>query len=102
MTLYYKIVFSILASEIAALTFLIGPLPHTVRRAIANLSSNTGVVVSSLAYAIKIALLIDMVFFVDTVNRLRVITANAALAGAESPGQIHDVATQTSFHARKS
>lgn len=44
-------------TEIAALTTLILPLPLAVRKRMATIASNTGPIVSSVAYAIKMALM---------------------------------------------
>jgi len=102
MTLYYKLVFALLATEIATLTALISPLPQKARRVISDLQNNTGPVVSSIAYSVKIMLLLDMVFFVDSVNRYRTITTEAAKSKADNPAIVHDVATESSFRARTS
>jgi len=87
-----------MAAEMATFVFLVLPLPFTVRKKLFTfLSENT--VIAKLAYGLKISFIFVAILFVDAVQRMVRITAQADTS--DSNQGMHDVRTETNFAARK-
>ncbi|OCH92580.1 endoplasmic reticulum protein [Obba rivulosa] len=99
MTVYYTLTFLLLASEMATFCVLVAPLPHALRKRLFRFLSESPFV-AKLAYAIKIAFIFVGILFVDAVQRMWRVTAEADFAKTSSPGS-QDVRAETNFAARK-
>ncbi|EMD31071.1 hypothetical protein CERSUDRAFT_120122 [Gelatoporia subvermispora B] len=99
MTVYYTLTFMLLASEMATFCALVAPLPHALRKRLFRFLSESPLV-AKLAYGVKIAFIFVAILFVDAVQRMWRVTAEADLAKTSAPGA-QDVRAETNFAARK-
>ncbi|KAG8740781.1 hypothetical protein FRC10_003890 [Ceratobasidium sp. 414] len=98
MTIYYTLTFMLLAAEMATFCLLVMPMPFVARRKLFRFLTES-VVVAKIAYALKISFIFVGVLFVDAVQRMLRVTAEAqqakTAAGAAS------VQTETNHAAKK-
>jgi len=99
MTVYYTMTFLLLASEMATFCLLVSPLPYAIRKRLFRFLSES-VIVAKLAYGLKITFIFVAVLFVDALQRMWKVTAEADMA-KNSGGGMHDVRAETNFAARK-
>ncbi|KIP02354.1 hypothetical protein PHLGIDRAFT_26617 [Phlebiopsis gigantea 11061_1 CR5-6] len=99
MTVYYTLTFMLLASEMATFCVLVAPLPYAVRKRLFRFLSESPVV-AKFAYGLKIAFIFVAVLFIDALQRMWRVTAEADIA-KNNGGAIHDARAETSFAARK-
>ncbi|THH05681.1 hypothetical protein EW145_g4620 [Phellinidium pouzarii] len=100
MTIYYSLTFLLLAAEMVTFCALVAPLPHTVRKRVFTFLSESAVV-AKIAYGLKIAFIFVGVLFVDALQRMFRITAEATAAKSGGLSGTHDVRAETNFAARK-
>ncbi|EJD05223.1 endoplasmic reticulum protein [Fomitiporia mediterranea MF3/22] len=100
MTIYYSLTFLLLAAEMGTFCAVVAPLPHAVRKRVFTFLSESPIV-GKIAYGLKIAFIFVGVLFVDALQRMFRITAEAEAAKAGGMGATHDVRTETNFAARK-
>ncbi|KAI0339114.1 B-cell receptor-associated 31-like protein [Trametopsis cervina] len=99
MTVYYTLTFMLLASEMTTFCVLVAPLPYAIRKKLFHfLSESTAV--AKLAYALKITFIFVGILFVDALQRMWRVTAEADVARNSGQG-MHDVRADTNFAARK-
>ncbi|KAH9911484.1 B-cell receptor-associated 31-like protein [Epithele typhae] len=85
MTVYYTLTFMLLASEMGAFCVLVFPLPHVVRKKIFNFLSESPLI-AKVAYGVKISFIFVAILFVDAVQRMWRVTAEADLAKSTGSG----------------
>lgn len=113
----YTLTFLLLAAEMATFCVLVFPLPHTIRKKLFHFLSESPII-AKLAYGIKIAFMFVPFFvlacscdspslcrfiailFVDAVQRMWRVTAEADLAKSAGSGA-QDVRAETNMAARK-
>ncbi|KAI5118723.1 hypothetical protein M0805_004521 [Coniferiporia weirii] len=100
MTVYYSLTFLLLAAEMVTFCALVAPLPHSVRKRVFGFLSESAIV-AKVAYGLKIAFIFVGVLFVDALQRMFRITAEATAAKAGGVSASHDVRAETNFAARK-
>ncbi|KAF8622629.1 hypothetical protein AX15_006881 [Amanita polypyramis BW_CC] len=97
MTVYYSLTFLLLAAEMVTFCLLVAPLPYAVRKKVFRfLSAST--FIAKIAYAVKIAFIFVGILFVDALQRMFRVTAEAELARSS---QSSDVRVESSIAARK-
>ncbi|KAI9058742.1 endoplasmic reticulum protein [Trametes sanguinea] len=89
----------LLAAEMATFCILVAPLPHVVRKKLFHFLSESPII-AKLAYGIKIAFIFIAILFVDAVQRMWRVTAEADLAKSAGSGA-QDVRAETNMAARK-
>ncbi|KAI0772407.1 endoplasmic reticulum protein [Trametes elegans] len=89
----------LLASEMVTFCVLVAPLPHIIRKKLFHFLSESPIV-AKLAYGIKIAFIFIAILFVDAVQRMWRVTAEADLAKSSGTGA-SDVRAETNMAARK-
>ncbi|KAI0633031.1 B-cell receptor-associated 31-like protein [Trametes polyzona] len=99
MTVYYTLTFMLLAAEMVTFCVLVAPLPHVVRKKLFHFLSESPII-AKLAYGIKIAFIFIAILFVDAVQRMWRVTAEADLAKSNGTGA-QDVRAETNMAARK-
>ncbi|OBZ74931.1 Uncharacterized protein C9E9.04 [Grifola frondosa] len=99
MTVYYTLTFMLLAAEMATFCVLVAPLPHVVRKKLLRFLSESPFV-AKFAYGVKIAFIFVGILFVDAVQRMWRVTAEADIAKSNASG-VQDVRSETNFAARK-
>ncbi|KAJ3559696.1 hypothetical protein NM688_g183 [Phlebia brevispora] len=99
MTVYYTITFLLLAAEMATFCVLVAPLPYSIRKKLFHFLSESPLV-AKLAYGLKITFIFVGVLFVDALQRMWRVTAEADLA-RNSGGGMHDARAETNIAARK-
>ncbi|RDX47628.1 B-cell receptor-associated 31-like protein [Polyporus arcularius HHB13444] len=99
MTVYYTLTFMLLAAEMVTFCVLVFPLPHTVRKKLFHFLSESPIV-AKLAYGVKIAFIFVTILFVDAVQRMWRVTAEADMAKSAGSG-VQDVRAETNVAARK-
>ncbi|KAI0920599.1 hypothetical protein AcW1_002292 [Taiwanofungus camphoratus] len=97
MTVYYTLTFMLLAAEMATFCILVAPLPYGFRKRLFRFLSESPIV-AKVAYGIKIAFIFVGILFVDAVQRMWRVTAEADVARS---GGTQDVRAETNFAARK-
>ncbi|KAH8105716.1 endoplasmic reticulum protein [Phellopilus nigrolimitatus] len=100
MTIYYSLTFLLLAAEMVTFCGVVAPLPRAVRRRVFAFLSESAVV-AKVAYGLKIAFIFVGVLFVDALQRMFRITAEAEAAKTGGGSGVHDVRAETNFAARK-
>ncbi|KLO18743.1 endoplasmic reticulum protein [Schizopora paradoxa] len=100
MTLHYSLTFMLLAAEMATFVFVVAPLPYAVRRKVFTFLSES-YIVSKLAYGLKISFIFVGVLFLDAMQRMYRISAEAEIAKQGGTTPIHDARAEASFAARK-
>ena len=100
MTVYYSIAFLILVAEMVTFCVLVLPLPYTFRKRFFQFLSESPLI-AKLAYGIKIAFISIGILFVDAVQRMMRITAEAEAAKSGDRGALHNVQVETNLAARK-
>ncbi|TBU43159.1 endoplasmic reticulum protein [Dichomitus squalens] len=98
MTVYYTLTFLLLVSEMATFVLLVSPLPYVVRKRLFHFLSESPLV-AKLAYGVKIAFIFITILFVDALQRMWRITAEADLT--KSQQGTADVRAETNIAARK-
>ncbi|KAI0742900.1 endoplasmic reticulum protein [Daedaleopsis nitida] len=83
----------------ATFCVLVFPLPHTVRKKLFHFLSESPLV-AKLAYGVKIAFIFIAILFVDAVQRMWRVTAEADLAKQSGNG-VQNVQAETNVSARK-
>jgi len=91
--------FMLLASEMVTFCLLVSPLPYVIRKRLFQFLSES-VVVAKLAYGLKITFIFVAVLFIDALQRMLKVTAEADVAKNSGNG-MHDVRTESNFAARK-
>ncbi|OJT02699.1 hypothetical protein TRAPUB_6773 [Trametes pubescens] len=89
----------LLASEMVTFCVLVAPLPHVVRKKLFHFLSESPII-AKLAYGVKIAFIFIAILFVDAVQRMMRVTAEADLAKSNGAGA-GDIRTETNVAARK-
>ncbi|KAI6115005.1 B-cell receptor-associated protein 31-like-domain-containing protein [Pisolithus thermaeus] len=98
MTVYYTLTFLLLAAEMVTFCLLVFPLPYTVRKRIFRFLSESPIV-AKVAYALKISFIFVGILFMDALQRMFKVTAEAEVI---KTGQgMQDVRTESSVAARK-
>jgi len=98
MTVYYTLTFGLLVAEMVTFVGILMPMPFAVRKKIFNFLS-TSPIVAKFAYGLKIAFIFIAVLFVDALQRVLRVTADADLA--KHSGLAHNVQTESSQAAKK-
>ncbi|KAI0791021.1 endoplasmic reticulum protein [Abortiporus biennis] len=99
MTVYYTLTFMLLASEMFTFLVLVAPLPHSLRKKLFRFLSESPAV-AKVAYGLKITFIFVGVLFIDALQRMFRVTAEADLARSQNSGA-QDVRSETNFAARK-
>jgi len=97
MTVYYTLTFLLMVAEMATFCILVLPLPYTVRKKLFTFLSENPLI-AKLAYSLKIAFIFVAILFVDAVQRMVRLSAQAV---EERGHGAHDVRTETNQAARK-
>ncbi|KAF8637092.1 hypothetical protein AX17_002997 [Amanita inopinata Kibby_2008] len=97
MTVYYSLTFLLLAAEMITFCCLVAPLPYTVRRKLFRFLSESPII-AKVAYVLKISFIFVAILFVDALQRMFRVTAEAELARS---GQTTDIRVESSLAARK-
>jgi len=98
MTVYYTLTFALLVTEMVTFVAVLMPMPFAVRKKVFTFLS-TSQLVAKLAYGLKIAFIFIAVLFVDALQRVLRVTAEADLA--KQSGVVHANAQSESSHAAK-
>jgi len=99
MTLYYSLCFILLVSEMVFFLVLVMPLPFVARRKLLSFLSDSPVV-GKLAYGLKIMFIFVAVLFVDALQRMFRVTAEADMAKSNgNTGQ--NVSAESNLAAKK-
>jgi len=98
MTVYYTLTFALLVSEMVTFVGILMPMPFAVRKRIFTFLS-TSPIIAKLAYGLKIAFIFIAVLFVDALQRVLRVTAEADMA--KQSGMGHNVQTESSNAAKK-
>jgi len=98
MTIYYTLTFLLMTAEMATFCIIVSPLPYAVRRKFFHFLHDSPIV-AKVAYALKISFIFVGILFVDALQRMFRVTAEAELAKSGGVGQ--DVRTETNIAARK-
>ncbi|KZT00265.1 B-cell receptor-associated 31-like protein [Laetiporus sulphureus 93-53] len=98
MTIYYSMTFALLVAEVATFVVIVLPLPYAFRKRLFRFLSESPAV-AKVAYGIKIAFIFVGILFVDAVQRMLRVTAEADLA--KTSGGVQDIRSETNFAARK-
>ncbi|KAI0092340.1 B-cell receptor-associated protein 31-like-domain-containing protein [Irpex rosettiformis] len=99
MTVYYTLTFLLLAAEMGTFCILVAPLPYAIRKKLFNFLSESPII-AKIAYGLKITFLFVGILFVDALQRMWRVTAEAEIA-RNSGSPIQDVRAETNFAARK-
>ncbi|KAG8993680.1 hypothetical protein FRB94_010466 [Tulasnella sp. JGI-2019a] len=98
MTVYYTLTFGLLVAEMVTFVAILMPMPFAVRKKVFTFLSNSPVV-AKLAYGLKIAFIFIAVLFVDSLQRVLRVTAEADMA--KQSGMGHNIQTESSNAAKK-
>ncbi|EAU88016.1 endoplasmic reticulum protein [Coprinopsis cinerea okayama7 len=98
MTVHYTLTFLLLAAEMVTFCFLVAPLPYTVRKKLFKFLSESPII-AKIAYALKISFIFVGILFVDALQRMFRVTADAESMKAGPQGAVQDV--RTDIAARK-
>ncbi|KAG8683955.1 hypothetical protein FRC09_015700 [Ceratobasidium sp. 395] len=98
MTIYYTLTFMLLAAEMATFCILVLPMPFAARRNLFKFLTES-VIVAKIAYALKISFIFVGVLFVDAVQRMLRVTAEAQQA--KTAAGAANVQTETNHAAKK-
>ncbi|KAG9103104.1 hypothetical protein FRC06_000206 [Ceratobasidium sp. 370] len=98
MTIYYTLTFMLLASEMATFCLLVMPLPFAARQKLFRFLTES-VIVAKIAYGLKISFIFVGVLFVDAVQRMLRVTAEAQQA--KTAAGAANVQTETNHAAKK-
>ncbi|KAI5992413.1 B-cell receptor-associated protein 31-like-domain-containing protein [Pisolithus albus] len=98
MTIYYSLTFLLLAAEMVTFCLLVFPLPYTIRKNVFRFLSESPVV-AKVAYALKISFIFVGILFMDALQRMFRVTAEADMLKTNQGMQ--DVRTESSIAARK-
>lgn len=99
MTIYYTLTFMLLVAEMVTFCVIVSPLPHSVRRRFFRFLAESPIV-AKLAYGVKIAFIFVGILFIDAVQRMMRVTAEADVARNNGQG-MQDVRAESNFAARK-
>ncbi|EIN05235.1 alpha/beta-hydrolase [Punctularia strigosozonata HHB-11173 SS5] len=97
---FYTIAFLLLGAEMAMFCIMVAPLPYGIRKRLFHFLAESPLV-AKVAYGIKIAFISILVLFVDAVQRMFRITAEAEAAKSNNSAVLQNVQTETNFAARK-
>ncbi|KAH8079823.1 B-cell receptor-associated protein 31-like-domain-containing protein [Cristinia sonorae] len=95
----YTLTFMLLASEMVTFCILVAPLPYAVRRRLFQFLSESPIV-AKFAYGLKITFIFVGILFIDALQRMWRVTAEADLAKSSGTG-MQDVRSETNLAARK-
>ncbi|CAL1698262.1 unnamed protein product [Somion occarium] len=98
MTVYYTLTFMLLASEMVTFCILVAPLPYSIRKRFFHFLSESPII-AKIAYALKITFIFVAILFVDALQRMWRVTAEADIA--RTGGGAVGVQSETNFAARK-
>jgi len=98
MTVYYSLTFALLVAEMITFVGVLMPMPFPVRKRIFTFLS-TSPIVAKLAYGLKIAFIFIAVLFVDALQRVLKVTAEADVAKQSGLGS--NIQTESSNAAKK-
>lgn len=98
MTIYYSLTFLLLAAEMVTFCLLVFPLPYTIRKNVFRFLSESPIV-AKVAYALKISFIFVGILFMDALQRMFRVTAEADMLKTNQGMQ--DVRTESSIAARK-
>jgi len=96
MTIYYHLTFLLLAAEMATFCLLVAPLPYPIKKKLFRFLSES-YIVAKIAYALKISFIFVAILFVDALQRMLRVGAEADLAKST----LQDVRAETGLAARK-
>ncbi|KIM41808.1 hypothetical protein M413DRAFT_445025 [Hebeloma cylindrosporum] len=100
MTIYYSLTFMLLAAEMVTFCILVAPLPYSIKKRLFHFLSESKIV-AKVAYGLKISFIFIGILFVDAVQRMFRVTAEADLAKNNKQGVVQDIRTDTGLAARK-
>ncbi|KAF7373582.1 hypothetical protein MSAN_00568600 [Mycena sanguinolenta] len=100
MTIYYSLTFMLLAAEMVTFCILVFPLPHSARKRIFGFLSESPII-AKIAYALKISFIFVGILFVDALQRMFRVTAEAELAKQNGSSHAGGVQVENSIAARK-
>ncbi|TEB33776.1 B-cell receptor-associated 31-like protein [Coprinellus micaceus] len=100
MTIYYTLTFLLLAGEMGTFCALVAPLPFTIKKKVFTFLS-TSPIVAKLAYGLKISFIFVAILFLDALQRMYRVGAEADLAKQGRGNVVQDVRTDTNLAARK-
>ncbi|TFK29134.1 B-cell receptor-associated 31-like protein [Coprinopsis marcescibilis] len=99
MTVYYTLTFFLLFAEMVTFCLLVAPLPYTIRKKLFRFLSNSPII-AKVAYGLKISFIFIGILFVDALQRMYRVTAEADIAKSGHHG-VQDVRSDTNLSARK-
>jgi len=100
MTIYYSLTFWLLASEMVTFCLLVSPIPYAVRKRVFTFLSRSPII-AKIAYGLKISFIFVAILFVDAVQRMFRIAAEADLMKSGRGGVISDVRAESGLAAKK-
>ncbi|PPQ73057.1 hypothetical protein CVT26_014649 [Gymnopilus dilepis] len=100
MTIHYTLTFMLLAAEMVTFCVLVAPLPYTLKKRLFSFLSESKAV-AKVAYGLKISFIFVGILFVDALQRMFRVTAEADMAKQTKGGVAHDIRADTSIAARK-
>ncbi|CAG7851288.1 SubName: Full=Related to yeast endoplasmic reticulum 25 kDa transmembrane protein {ECO:0000313/EMBL:CCA66486.1} [Serendipita indica DSM 11827] len=108
MAIYYSLTFFLLAAEMVGFVFVLLPMPLAARQAFyleetvlqAEFATIQSYIVGKIAYALKISFIFVAILFVDAVQRMIRITAEAEAAKTANAGVNH-ASAEVNIAARK-
>ncbi|KAK7688688.1 hypothetical protein QCA50_008226 [Cerrena zonata] len=99
MTVYYTLTFLLLASEMVTFCLLVSPLPYGIRKRFFRFLSESPIV-AKVAYGLKITFIFVAILFIDALQRMWRVTAEADIA-RQTGSNVNNVQSETNFAARK-
>ncbi|KIM29218.1 hypothetical protein M408DRAFT_328905 [Serendipita vermifera MAFF 305830] len=99
MAIYYSLTFFLLAAEMVSFVLLLMPMPLAARKRFFRFLTES-YIVGKIAYALKISFIFIAILFVDAVQRMLRVTAEAEAAKNANSGVNH-VSTEVNIAARK-
>ncbi|PVG00082.1 hypothetical protein CPB86DRAFT_806006 [Serendipita vermifera] len=99
MAIYYSLTFFLLAAEMAAFIFVLMPMPLAARKKLFHFLTES-YIVGKIAYGLKISFIFVAILFVDAVQRMLRITAEAEASKNANSG-VNNVSAEVNVAARK-
>ncbi|CCA66486.1 related to yeast endoplasmic reticulum 25 kDa transmembrane protein [Serendipita indica DSM 11827] len=99
MAIYYSLTFFLLAAEMVGFVFVLLPMPLAARKRLFKFLTES-YIVGKIAYALKISFIFVAILFVDAVQRMIRITAEAEAAKTANAGVNH-ASAEVNIAARK-
>jgi len=100
MPVYYSLTFGLLSAEIVSFIFVLMPMPLAVRKRLFYFLTES-YIVAKIAYGLKISFIFVAILFVDAVQRMIRITAEAEAAKHANPAATTQASIETNVAARK-